>query len=108
MPARIATVTALTLLIGFAVASLTGVRALGGVVLVLGAALCAWWMARTAGPLRTVITLVAVVVMFFLAQPLGHMIGAWPAVLLVAGVAGVISYVAATPRVGDGVPVDQR
>jgi hypothetical protein len=41
MPARIAVVTALTLIAGFAVASLTGVRALGGVILVLGGALCA-------------------------------------------------------------------
>jgi hypothetical protein len=55
-------------------------------------------MMRTAGPLRTVITLVAVVALFVLAHPLGHLIGAWPAVLLVAVVAGVLAYVAASPR----------
>jgi hypothetical protein len=98
MPARIAAATALTLVIGFAVASLTGVRALGGAVLVLGGALCAWWMVRTAGPLRTVLTLAAVFVLFVLAHPLGHLIGAWPAVLLVAAVAGGIAYVTASPR----------
>jgi ABC-type siderophore export system fused ATPase/permease subunit len=99
MPTRIAAVTALTLVLGFVVASLTGVRALGGVVLVLGGAVCAWWMVRTVGPMRTVATLVAVVVLFVLAHPLGHVIGSWPAVLLVAVAAGAVAYAAASPKV---------
>jgi hypothetical protein len=106
MRTRIAVVTALTLVLGFAVASLTGVRALGGVVLVLGGTVCAWWMARTAGPLRTVATLVAVVVLFVLAHPLGQLIGPWPAVLLVAVAAGLIARAAASPKVENPALVD--
>jgi hypothetical protein len=93
---RIAAVTALTLVLGFAVASLTGDRALGGVVLVLGGALCAWWMWAAAGAPRTVVTLVAVVALFAVSHPLGLVIGAWPSVLLVSAVAGGIAY-ALTP-----------
>jgi hypothetical protein len=63
-------------------------------------------MARIAGRLRTVFTRVAVVVLFILAHTLGHLIGAWPAVLLVAGVAGVIAYLFASPS--SIVPHDHR
>jgi hypothetical protein len=104
MRIRIAAVTALTLVLGFAAASVTGIRALGGVVLVAGAALCAWWMTRTAGATRTVITLVVVVGLFVLAHPLGHALGARPAVLLVAAAAGAVAYSLASPRAI--VPVD--
>ena len=89
---RIAATTALTLVLGFAVASLSGSRALGGVVLVLGGALCAWWMTREFGALRAGVTLVAVFVLFVVSHPLGHVIGAWPSVLLVAAVAGGVAY----------------
>jgi hypothetical protein len=99
MRVRTATVTALTLVLGFAVASLTGVRSLGGVVLVVGGALCAWWMARSVGTPRTALTLLVVVALFVLAHPLGHVIGAWPAVFLVATTAGVVAFAAGSPRV---------
>jgi len=106
MRTRIAAVTSLTLVIGFAVASLTGIRSLGGVVLVLGGALCAWWMLRIASAWRTVATLVAVVALFVFSHPLGHLIGAWPAVLLVAAAAGALAYAVASPRAAAQVPVD--
>jgi hypothetical protein len=89
---RIALTTALTLVVGFAVASVTGNRALGGVVLVVGGALCAWWMWREAGAARTLVTLAAALVLFVLSHPLGRVIGAWPSVLLVAAVAGAVAY----------------
>ena len=76
MRLRISLATALTLVVGFAVASLTGNRGLGGVVLVLGGALCAWWMWRTAGAARTVVTLVAALGLFVVSHPLGTVIGA--------------------------------
>ena len=38
----VACVVGLTLIVGFAVASLTGVRWLGGVVLLVGGLWCAW------------------------------------------------------------------
>lgn len=106
MRVRIASVTALTLVLGFAVASLTGIRLLGGVVLVVGGALCALWMERTAGATRTVATLVVVVALFVVAHPLGHVIGAWPAVLLVAAVAGAVAFAAASPSTANRVSVD--
>jgi len=89
---RIALTTALTLVVGFAVASVTGNRALGGVVLVLGGALCAWWMWREAGAARTLVTLAVAFVLFVVSHPLGRVIGAWPSVLLVAVVAGAVAY----------------
>jgi ABC-type siderophore export system fused ATPase/permease subunit len=98
MRLRIAAVAALTLVVGFGVASVTGNRALGGVVLVAGGALCAWWLAREAGLLRTSLTLVGVVVLFVVSHPLGRVIGAWPAVLLVAAAAAALAYALASPR----------
>ena len=96
MRAPIGILTGLTLVVGFAVASLTGSRSLGGVVLVLGGAACAWCMWRTTGALRTVAALGAVVALFVVSHLLGHVIGAWPAVLLVAVVAGAIAYALAS------------
>jgi len=90
MRTRIAATTALTLVLGFAVASLTGSRPLGGVV--LGGAVCAWWMTREAGALRALVTLVVVFGLFVLSHPLGHVIGAWPSVLLVAALAGGVAF----------------
>ncbi len=106
MRTRIAVVAALTLVVGFAVASLTGNRPLGGVVLVVGGALCTWWMARTAGVLRAVVTLVAVVGLFVLSHPLGLVIGAWPSVLLVAAIAAVLAYALASSPSSVPAPVD--
>jgi hypothetical protein len=92
MRMRIAVVAALTLVLGFAVASVTGNRPLGGVVLVAGGAVCTWWMARTAGVVRALVTLVAVMALFVVSHPLGLVIGAWPSVLLVAVAAGALGY----------------
>lgn len=99
MRSRIAGITGLTLVLGFAVASLTGSRPLGGAVLLLGGVLCAWLMLREAGWRATVLTLVAVLVLFVVSHPLGLVIGAWPSVLLVAAVAASIAYALARPRV---------
>jgi hypothetical protein len=106
MRIRIAVVTALTLVVGFAVASVTGDRALGGVVLVAGAALCAWWMARAVGAWRTAAALVGVGVLFVVSHPLGRVIGAWPAVLLVAALGAALTYVLAAPRTPAWVAAD--
>ena len=97
MRTRIAVVAALTLVVGFAVASLTGSRPLGGVVLVVGGALCTWWMARAAGVVRAFVTLVVAVALFVVSHPLGLVIGAWPSVLLVAAAAGAVAYALARP-----------
>ena len=75
-----AVVAALTLVVGFAVADLTGVRALGGVVLVAGVVWCAV-RARSAGWWRVAAVVLVGAVCFALSHPLGGVIGAWPAVL---------------------------
>jgi len=106
MRALIGVLTALTLVVGFAVASLTGSRSLGGVVLVLGGAASAWCMWRTTGALRTVAALGAAVALFVVSHLLGRVIGAWPAVLLVGVLAGGIAYALASATATAPVPVD--
>lgn len=75
---------ALTLVLGFAVAQGTGNRALGGVVLLAGGAWCvaAWW--RSPGPARALAAAGVFAVAFAVSHPLGHVVGAWPSVLLVS------------------------
>ena len=90
-----------SLLLGFAVAQLTGVRPLGGIILVAGCAWCALRWLRAGRP-RTI----ALVVLYAAAIVLSHVIadtlGAWPAVLLAAAVVGAATYAladSAAPRV---------
>jgi hypothetical protein len=71
------------------VAELTDVRALGGVVLLAGGGLCARLALPVAGAGRTAALLGIALVLFVVSHPLGHAIGAWPAVLVsAAAVAG--------------------
>ena len=86
-----AVVAALTLVVGFAVADLTDVRALGGVVLVAGVVWCAA-RARSAGWWRVAAVVLVGAVCFAVSHPLGGVLGAWPAVLLAALVLGVATY----------------
>jgi len=87
----------LTLLGGLAVAPISGNRAAGGVVLVLGGVVCARWMTREVGEWRTVVALVAVIGLFVVSHPLGRLIGAWPAVLVVYGDRGIVCYAISRP-----------
>ncbi|MGZ4172854.1 MAG: hypothetical protein ACXVQR_00060 [Solirubrobacteraceae bacterium] len=77
---------------GYAVASASGSRPLGGVVLAACGLLCiSVWVrrdGRRTAALLTVFGLLALV----LSHVLGHLIGAWPAVLLVALVAGGVCW----------------
>jgi len=86
-----AVVAALTLVVGFAVADLTGVRALGGVVLVAGVVWCAV-RARAAGWWRVAAVVLVGAACFAVSHPLGGVIGAWPAVLVAALVLGVATF----------------
>ncbi len=92
-----AAVAAGSLVLGFAVAQLSGVRALGGVVLVLAGLWCArqWW--RLAGKRVMWVLGLTYFAVFVLSHPLGRLIGTWPAVLTVAAVAGAASYVLTRP-----------
>jgi hypothetical protein len=88
-------VAAISLIVGFAVADITGVRAIGGIVLVLAALWCGLrW--RRDHDLRLALQLVAVyLVAFALSHVLGLVIGAWPAVFVVAAVVGVATWMRA-------------
>ena len=99
MRARLAlpTLTALTFIAGFGVAELTGVRALGGVVLLAGGVWCARIALRLAGPGATVALLAVALALFVVSHPLGHAIGAWPAVVvsasLTAATAALVTHI---------------
>jgi hypothetical protein len=67
---------------GFAVAVISGSRALGGVVLGICGVVCiAIWLRRDGRGVATALTIAAVLA-FALSHVLGLLIGAWPAVLL--------------------------
>jgi len=84
-------VAALTLVIGFVVAEATGIRAIGGVVLVLGCGWCAYRWVRTRGLAIAVLLTAVFLLGFALSHPLAGLIGTWPSVLAVAiGVGGVV------------------
>lgn len=93
-----ALLAALTLIAGFAVASLTGNRALGGVVLVIGGAACAWLWWRLAGPWRAAICVAIAGLAFVVSHPLGAILTSWGAVLLVSAVTAASTYAVTRPR----------
>jgi hypothetical protein len=82
-------VAAGSLLAGFGVAQATGVRALGGIVLVAGAGWCAQRWRHSAGTGRTVALLLVYVGAFIGAHVIADAVGAWPAVLIAAAVTGL-------------------
>ena len=84
-----------SLALGFAVAQATGVRPLGGLVLVAGAGWCALQWRRRVGLGRTVGLLALYLAAFAGSHALGHVIGAWPSVAVVAGLVGAATYVVA-------------
>ena len=81
-----------SLIAGFGVAQLTGVRALGGVVLVVGAALCAREWLRTVGAARTAGLTLTFVGAFVLSHPLARVLGAWPSVLTVSAITAAAAW----------------
>lgn len=86
-------VVAASLVSGYAVARWTGVRPLGAVPLVLGAAVAATEWRRTVGWPTTAGLVGLYVAAFGLSHPLAKEIGAWPSVAVVAAVAAGVSYV---------------
>ncbi len=90
---------AATFLAGFGVAELTGVRAIGGLVLVAGGAWCGRAALSIAGPRRAIALLAIALALFVISHPLGRAIGAWPAVMLSAAlVAGAAAVLLGSPR----------
>lgn len=92
-----ALLAAATLILGFAVASWTGNRALGGIVLVVGGVVCAvmWW--RLAGPARALAAVAVAGVAFVVSHPLGAVITSWGAVLLVSAITATAAYYITPP-----------
>lgn len=88
-------VAALTLVLGYLVADLTGVRALGGVVLLVGLALCADRWRRWVGTARTVLLAGVFVALFVVSHLLALAIGAWPSVLMVAAAMWAVAFAVA-------------
>jgi len=93
-----ALVAAVGLILGFAVASLTGNRTLGGIVLVIGASYCVWMWWRMAGPWRALICLAIAAVAFMVSHPLGAVLTSWGAVLLVSAITAGAAYALTPPR----------
>ena len=81
-----------SLLLGFAVAQLTGIRPLGGIVLVAGCAWCALRWLRAVGAARTAALVILYVGGFVVSHLIADTLGAWPSVLLVAAVVGAATY----------------
>ncbi|QGQ19799.1 hypothetical protein GC089_11955 [Cellulomonas sp. JZ18] len=85
-------VAAATLVLGFALAQGTGVRALGGAVLLGGGAWCAWRAVGRAGAVAAVVVLVVALAAFVLAHVAADVLGPWPSVLLAAAVLGATTW----------------
>ena len=90
-----APVAAGSLVLGYVVARNSGVRPLGGVVLVAAGAWCARAWVRRTGPGTASALVVIYTAGFAGSHPLAKRIGAWPAVLASAAVSGVASWVLA-------------
>ena len=108
--AAIPVVAAAAFLAGFGVAELTGVRAIGGLVLLAGGAWCAWAALRLAGPAATAALVAIALALFVVSHPLGRLIGAWPAVLVSAALVAVAAVALLSRRgeVGGATPAKLR
>lgn len=78
-----------SLVVGFGVAQASGVRPLGGVVLVLGAGWCAVRWRRGVGTARTAVLLLIYLVAFVASHLIAGTVGTWGAVFLVSALVGV-------------------
>ncbi|MCW3016423.1 MAG: hypothetical protein JWO02_3515 [Solirubrobacterales bacterium] len=85
-------VAALSLVAGFAVAQATGVRPLGGLVLVAGAGWCARRWRADVGPARTAGLLGVYLLAFIASHVIADPVGTWPAVAIVASVVGLSTW----------------
>jgi hypothetical protein len=96
-----APIVALGLLAGWGMVEVTGSRAAGGTVLfLLGCCAGFVWLFRDGWRITVALTVVYLAC-FVLAHLLGLVIGSWPAVIVVAIVASVASYVWSDRRVAD-------
>ena len=78
-----------SLLLGFAVAEATGIRLLGGIVMIAAVAWCATRWLRAAGVARTVALVLVYVAAFAVSHLIADALSAWPSVLLAATATGL-------------------
>lgn len=90
-----APVAAFSLVLGFAVADVTGVRPLGGIVLAAALIWCGLQWRATVGWGRAIGLAVLYLAGFALSHVLGDAIGAWPSVVTIALVVGLVTYAVA-------------
>jgi hypothetical protein len=93
-----AAVAAGSLVTGYAVAAATGVRPLGGLVLLAGGVVCWLRWRRQVGPATATALGLAFVAAFAGSHPLAELIGAWPSVLAVAALIAAVAYAVADRR----------
>jgi uncharacterized membrane protein YjjB (DUF3815 family) len=91
-------VAALGLTVGFAVAVVTDVRWLGGIVLLAAATWCGRIWLRDHGPRVTAALVGVFLAAFVLSHLLGHLIGAWPSVATVSAITGLVTWAVADRR----------
>ena len=98
-------VAAGSLILGFAVAQATGVRPLGGIVLLLGAGWCALRWRERAGIGAAIGLLVLYAAGFAASHAIADTLGMWGAVLAVSACVGAAAWAVAdareAPHVGD-------
>ncbi len=87
-----APVVAGSLIGGYAVARATRIRPLGGAVLAVGGMVAQRQWAKSAGPVNAAILSAVYYGAFGVSHPLAKKIGAWPAVLTVAGVSAAAAW----------------
>jgi len=87
-----------SLIAGFGVAELTGIRAVGGAVLLAGGAACAWQWWRSVGPARATGLVAVFLGAFALSHPLAKVVGAWPSVLAVSAATGALAWLVSDRR----------
>ena len=95
---RTSLLSAGSLVAGYAVASSSGVRPLGGAVLAAGGALCAREWSRQSGRGTAAALLITYLGAFGASHPLAKQIGAWPSVLTVAAATGLAAHLASDRR----------
>lgn len=85
-------IAVLSFICSFAVAEVTGVRPLGGMVLFAGAVWCARRWRGSIGTGRTAALLGAALVLFVVSHLLGDLFGTWGAVALISATVGALAW----------------
>ncbi len=97
-PRPTAPLAAGTLILGYAVAVLSGSRPLGGLILVVGGLCCYRVWTRHQGPREALLLATVGFAAFVVSHGLALLVGAWPSVLAVSAVMGAVAWVRCDAR----------